>query len=142
MPKRVGITVVAFSALLFLSVAAHAGKQPVTIKVKIEGTVLDAKMLLERLNVNGKDDEVVGRHRMVFEQTEKDYDYRIVFNIEQRPYGVGYGSMNSSMASADVFDNANAELFKFNRQGRASDKGAANAVAVEILKRIIVLEKK
>ena len=50
--------------------------------------------------------------------------------------------MNSSMASADVFDNANAELFKFNRQGRASDKGAANAVAVEILKRIIVLEKK
>jgi hypothetical protein len=126
--------------LFFLGTVAQAGRTPTTFKVKIEATELDKKLLLERLNANGKDDEIVGRHLMKFELADQDCDYRIVFAIEQRPYGVGYGSMNSSMASVDVFDKTNVELFKFNRQGRATDKGAANAAAIEILKRLIQLQ--
>ena len=44
MPKRVGITVVAFQRVAVPERCGNTpGKQPVTIKVKIEGTVLDCE---------------------------------------------------------------------------------------------------
>jgi hypothetical protein len=38
-----------------------------------------------------------------------------------------------------VFDTKGAELFNFNRDGRKTDSGAANATAKEIIKRLRVL---
>lgn len=40
------------------------------------------------------------------------------------------------MAVADVYDAQGKELFKFDRKGRGTDKGATNAVAKEIIKRL------
>ena len=118
---------------------AVAKVPPKVLKVKIEGTELDRKMLLRQLNVNGAD------HRMTFELVEADYDYRIVFATGQGTtqttiWGSG-GSLNSSNASADVFDLKGTELFRFERKQRGTDEGATNAVAEEIIKRIRKLDK-
>jgi hypothetical protein len=50
-----------------------------------------------------------------------------------------YGDINASMASTAVFDSNGTELFEFERHGRATDNGATNAVAKEIIKRLIKL---
>jgi hypothetical protein len=123
---------------------AFAKTSPTVLKVKIEGTELDRKMLLSKLNENGKD-RVQVRHGMKFELVDADYDYRIVFATGQgttqaTTWGSG-GSMNSSSASADVFDGKGTELFKFERNQRWTDEGASNAVAEEIIKRILKLNK-
>jgi hypothetical protein len=104
-------------------------------KVKIEATELDRKMLLQKLNSHGAD------HRMKFESAESDYDYRIVFSTGQEKSVAGVwgsgGSFNSSVANADVFDGKGTELFRFERKQRGTDSGATNAVAKEIIKRIL-----
>jgi hypothetical protein len=131
--------------ILSVSLCCSAAKAPdEVLKVKIEGTELDRKMLLLKLNENGKDRDVV-RHKMKFELVEAEYDYRIVFATGQDTtqttiWGSG-GSMNSSTASADVFDEKGTELFRFERNHRGTDEGATNAVAEEIIKRIIKLNK-
>jgi hypothetical protein len=81
---------------------------------------------------------------MTFELVEADYDYRIVFATGQGTtqttiWGSG-GSLNSSNASADVFDLKGTELFRFERKQRGTDEGATNAVAEEIIKRIRKLD--
>ena len=118
---------------------AVAKVPPKVLKVKIEGTELDRIMLLWKLNVNG------AYHRMTFELVEADYDYRIVFATGQgttqiTSRGSG-GSINSSGASADVFDSKETELFRFERNQRWTDEGATDAVAREIIKRIRMLDK-
>ena len=123
---------------------AVAKVPPKVLKVKIEGTELDRAMLLQKLIRNGKDPDVV-RHRMKFELVDADYDYRIVFATSQSTtqftiWGSG-GSMNSSNASADVFDSKGTELFRFERNQRGTDEGATNDVAYEIIKRILKLDK-
>jgi hypothetical protein len=114
---------------------AVAKVPPKVLKVKIEGTELDRAMLLQKLNRNGAD------HRMKFELVEADYDYRIVFATGQGTTQTTYGEMNTSGASADVFDSNGTELFSFERKGRWTDKGATDEVAYEIIKRIRQLNK-
>lgn len=120
--------------------AAAAAKVPPKVsKVKIEATELDRKMLLRQLNSNG----TKLRHEMKFElvESDTDYDYRIVFATSQGTTQTSFGEMNTSGASADVFDSNGTELFWFERKGRWTDKGAADAVAYEIIKRILQLNK-
>jgi hypothetical protein len=119
---------------------AFAKTPPTVLKVKIEATELDRKMLLSKLNKNGKDRDQV-RNGMEFELVDADYDYRIVFATNQGTALARGSSMNSSGASADVFDGKGTELFKFERNERRTDEGASNAVAEEIIKRIVKLNK-
>ena len=74
-----------------------------------------------------------------FELAESDFDYRIVFSTGQGTTETTWGELNSSLASADVFDPNGTELFKFERKGRGRDEAATNAVAKEIIKRILKL---
>ncbi|HXM09074.1 MAG TPA: hypothetical protein VN946_03900 [Terriglobales bacterium] len=61
---------------------------------KIEATELDRKMLLSKLNENGKDRDQV-RNVMKFELVDADYDYRIVFTTDQGATLARGSSMNS-----------------------------------------------
>lgn len=113
----------------------------VTVKVKIDATEFDRRMLLDKLNANGRE------HHLKFELAGEEYEYRIVFEVEQETSyggsiwgGVGRnGVYNVSSASADVYDAKANELFEFKRRLRATDYGAANAVAKEIIKRMLKL---
>ena len=113
-----------------------------TVKVKIDSTEFDRRMLLDKLNVNGRE------HNLKFELAEQEYEYRIVFDVEQETsLGGGVwggiwvrdGTYNVSSASADVYDPKGNELFEFKRRQRVTDYGAANAVAKEIIKRMLKL---
>jgi len=139
--------IVGVSLCCALAVAkAHPEK---VMKVKIEATELDRKTLLLKLNKHGRDTDPASYdklpYKMKFEQVEVDYDYRIVFATGQGMSdftlrGSG-GSINTSGASADVFDSKGTELFRFERNQRGTDEGATNAVAEEIIKRILKLNK-
>jgi hypothetical protein len=133
----------ALALLLFAAVSSPASAQtnpktqnpnPQPSKITIEATELDKKMLLEKLNVHGAD------HKLRFVLAEKDFDYRIVFSTGQRGYQTGYGEMNSSGSSVQVYDSKGTELFAYNRAGRATDSGATNAAAKEIIKRLRKLQ--
>jgi len=111
-----------------------------TVKVKIEGSELDRRMLLERLNAHGPE------RKMKFELADQEFNYRIVFETDQETalsggwrHGGG-GTYNTSSANADVYDARGNELFKFNRRLRARDSGATNAVAKEIIRRLRKLQ--
>jgi hypothetical protein len=123
------------SLLLVLGAPGPAQSQtvPKVIRAKIEGTELDRRMLLKDLKTHGLD------HHMKFELAESDFDYRIVFSTGQGTTETTWGELNSSLASADVFDPNGTELFKFERKGRGRDEAATNAVAKEIIKRILKL---
>ena len=133
----------ALALLLFAAVSSPACAQtnaktqnpnPQPSRITIEATELDKKILLEKLNVHGAD------HKLGFVLAEKDFDYRIVFSTGQRGYQTGYGEMNSSGSSVQVYDSKGTELFAFNRAGRATDSGATNAAAKEIIKRLRKLQ--
>jgi hypothetical protein len=133
----------ALALLLFAAVSSPACAQtnaktqnpnPQPSRITIEATELDKKILLEKLNVHGAD------HKLKFVLAEKDFDYRIVFSTGQRGYQTGYGEMNSSGSSVQVYDSKGTELFAFNRAGRATDSGATNAAAKEIIKRLRKLQ--
>jgi hypothetical protein len=123
--------------LLLLVLGAFCCAQSQTgskaIRTRIEGTELDRRMLLQKLNAHGQD------HHMRFEPAESEFDYRIAFSTGQGTTQTTWGELNSSVASADVFDPNGTELFRFERKGRGSDESATNAVAKEIIKRILKL---
>jgi hypothetical protein len=112
---------------------AQGKSHPTELKVKIEATELDRKVLLERLNAGGKG------HHLQFALAEQDFDYRIVFGTAQGPVNTVYGAINASTASTSVFDAKGTELFEFKREGRWTDSGATNATAKEIIKRLVLL---
>lgn len=104
-------------------------------KIKIESTLLDQKMILEKLNSHGSS------HHLIFVLADDEFDYRIVFSTRQKPVGTVYGDINASTASTSVFNSRGEELFEFERSGRWTDSGATNAVAKEIIKRLLKLQK-
>jgi hypothetical protein len=131
---RYALIATATVVLLALGMAQSPPIQK-SAKVKIEATELDRRMLLQKLNSHGAD------HGMKFEAADSEYDYRIVFSTGQEKSVAGVwgsgGSFNSSVAAADVFDGKGTELFKFERKQRGTDSGATNAVAKEIIKRLL-----
>ena len=130
------------SILLFLVTAAALAlaQSARTLRVKIEAPKYDRVMLLERLNDNGRS------KGLRFTEADSEYDYRIVFNTEQTQAievsaGSG-GTNNRSAAKTSVYDAKDEALFEFRRDKRLTDKGATNAVAKEIIKRLLVLGAK
>jgi hypothetical protein len=118
---------------------AKAAAQPETVKVKIEASEMDRRMLLDKLNEHGAE------HGMKFVLDEKEFGYRINFTVEQgHAWSAGAGSggtYNTSEAKATVYDDKDGELFRFSRAQRRTDSGAANAVAKEIIKRMLKLKE-
>ncbi|GAC1637198.1 MAG: hypothetical protein NVS9B14_16940 [Candidatus Acidiferrum sp.] len=117
---------------------AKAATQPETVKVKIEASEMDRRMLLEKLNEHGAE------KGMKFVLDEKEFSYRIEFAIDQgHAWNAGAGSggtYNTSEAKATVYDERDGELFHFSRAQRRTDSGATNAVAKEIIKRMLKLK--
>jgi hypothetical protein len=101
-----------------------------TWRVRVDARDPDRGLLIQKLNEHGAD------HHIKFEFVNQNFDYRIA-------YGTGgftpYGYAPASAAVTKVFDANGAELFEFNRQGRKTDEGAANATAKEIIKRLLKL---
>jgi hypothetical protein len=134
--KRMKVIGVLF-ALALSSVCFAQNKSAISeLRVDIEATELDKKQLLERLNANS------GGHHLKFVASEQDFDYRIEFGTGQKPVATGYGDINASLGSTSVYDAQGKELFEFKREGRWTDSGATNAVAKEIIKRILKLQNK
>jgi hypothetical protein len=119
--------------LLLVTPVCSAQSEP-PLKVKIQATLLDSKVLLEKLNSNG------ASHHLKFILAD-EFDYRIVFSTAQKPVSTAYGDINASTASTSVFDSNGTELFNFERAGRWTDTGAANAAAKELIKRLVKLRK-
>ena len=130
-------------ALLLLAfpggAAAKTATQPESVKVKIEASEIDRRLLLDKLNEHGAE------HGMKFVLDEKEYSYRINFAIEQgKAWDTGAGSggsYNTSEAKTTVWDEKGVELFSFKRAQRRTDTGATNAVAKEIIKRMLKLKQ-
>lgn len=125
---------IAFLLGVVVTSLAQTPPATTTLKVKIEATEMDKALLLSKLNQHGPS------HGLKFELADKDYDYRIVFATSQASsfwaaLGSG-GAMNVSGARTQVFDAQGRNLFAFQRAGRATDAGATNAVAKEIIKRL------
>jgi hypothetical protein len=113
--------------ILAPGIARAAVAADTTVLVRLEGTELDSKLLLEKLNDNGKS------HHLKFAAADQDYDYRIVFETyqEQTPTG-----NRRSGAHVTVYDKQGKALFSFTREQRLTDSGATIAVAKEIIKRL------
>lgn len=137
-----------FILLLCMSMVGQnssSGTSPAeTIRIKIDATELDRRMLLEKLNARGQEHQ---EHKVKFELADQDFAYRIEFATDQETalsnrYGHGGGgTYNSSTASATVYDAHGAALFQFKRRLRATDSGSTNAVAKEIIKRMMKLRR-
>lgn len=132
----------ALALLVFVfpaSAPAKAATQPETVKVKIEASEMDRRMLLQKLNEHGAE------KGMKFVLDDKEFNYRIEFSIDQ---GKGWtsgvasgGSYNTSEAKTTVYNEKDGELFHFTRAQRRTDSGATNAVAKEIIKRMLKLKE-
>jgi hypothetical protein len=113
---------------------AQSDSPKATYPVKIEATELDAIVLLQKLNENGKYDGIS------FARVESGYTYLIKFETFQGTQSSFFrgsgGEYNSSGAGAKVYDPKGLELFEFVRANRGTDKAATNSVAKEIIKRI------
>jgi hypothetical protein len=116
---------------LAFSATVHARKQPQEIRVRVEASAWYQTLLLEKLNDSGR------LHGLHFDESDQNFDYRIAFGTGQDQVAAEYGQMNDATGSAAVFDAHGAEMFEFNRQGRFSDAGVTNAIAKEIVKRLL-----
>ena len=114
--------------MLFCSLALGQTKPVAKVRINIEAPESDKLMLLEKLNEHG------AGHHMHFTELKEGFDYRIVFGTSQP--SVPYWG-NTSAAGVSVFDSKGTELFRFSRSNRTTDAGATNAVAKEIVKRLL-----
>ena len=142
--KALTIALLLLFCTSLLAQNAPASRPLETIRIKIDANELDRRMLLEKLNARGLERP---EHKVKFELADQDFTYRIVFATDQETalsnrYGhSGGGTYNSSTASATVYDNNGAALFQFKRRLRVTDSGSTNAVAKEIIKRIMKLRR-
>ncbi|PYU18000.1 MAG: hypothetical protein DMG32_26760 [Acidobacteria bacterium] len=82
--------------LLMIAVSpslAQSKPQSETMKVKVEGTELDQRQLLQKMNEHGAD------HRMRFEASDGGFDYRIVFETSQGQDAVKVAFMLAGIVS-------------------------------------------
>jgi hypothetical protein len=101
------------------------------IRVKIDSNKeLDRALLIQKLKEHGAD------HHMKFELVNENFDYRIAYGTGEAAGFSPYGPVVATASVTRVFDAKGAEVFNFNRDGRKTDAGAANATAKEIVKRL------
>ena len=117
--------------VLTLAPASTPAAPDTTLQVRIEATELDKKILLEKLNDNGK-----SRH-LKFAPADGEFDYRIVFENFQEETPTGNRRSGAHVA---VYDKQGNSLFSFTREQRITDTGATDAVAKEIIKRLRELQ--
>ena len=98
------------------------------VRVRIDAKELDRGLLIQKLNEHGAD------HHLKFEVVNQNFEYRIAYGTGQA--GSPYGPVVATASVTRVFDAKGSELFSFNRDGRKTDVGAANATAKEIVKRL------
>jgi hypothetical protein len=101
-----------------------------TLRVRIDAKEFDRALLIQKLNEHGAD------HHIKFELVNQNFDYRIAYGIGQAGGIAPYGPVVATASVTRVFDATGSELFSFNRDGRKTDVGAANATAKEIVKRL------
>ena len=118
-------------AFALAPVVARPVTADTTLHVRIEATELDRKLLIEKLNDNGKS------HHLKFAAADDGFDYRIVFETFQEETPTGN---RRSGAHVTVYDKQGNTLFAFTREQRLTDTGATNAVAKEIIKRLRELQ--
>ena len=117
--------------LIFSCGLAQLAMGQQVIRVKIDSNKeLDRALLFQKLNEHGAD------HHMKFELAKENYEYRIAYGTGQAAGLSPYGPVVATASVTRVFDARGAELFNFNRDGRKTDAGAANATAKEIIKRL------
>jgi hypothetical protein len=100
------------------------------VRVRIDAKELDRALLIQKLKEHGAD------HHMKFELVNENFEYRIAYGTGQAAGFAPYGPVVATASVTRVFDAKGAELFAFNRDGRKTDAGAANATAKEIVKRL------
>lgn len=100
------------------------------VRVKIDAKELDRALLFQKLNEHGAD------HHLKFVLANQNFEYRIAYGTGQAGGLAPYGPVVATASVTRVFDASGAELFNFNRDGRKTDAGAANATAKEIIKRL------
>jgi len=94
-------------------------------------------MLLKDLNDNGQDKNL----KFTAAAVGEPFQYKIVYDNSIKPVQTYYGQSNTHAASVTCYDLTGQILFTFTREARMTEKGAANAAAEEIIKRLLGLEK-
>lgn len=115
-------------ALLFTLIPGAASAAD--IKVKIEGTLSDSLTLLQALNENGRE------YDLHYKLADERFDYRIATYSEGFKASGLVLSSGAANASAAILTSDCKLLFIVSRSGRATQRGALNAVAKEINKRL------
>lgn len=116
------------------TVVAQTQPSTATFKVKIEASDADRQLLLGKLKTNGAAGGVT------FSLVDQGFDYRVVFSTTHAPLDATQRQVNSSGATAKVFDAHGAELFDVQRAARFTNSGAANAIAKDIVSRLMKLK--
>jgi hypothetical protein len=116
--------------LIFSCCFAQFAMGQQTWRVRIDAKEFDRGLLIQKLNEHSAD------HHIKFEFVNQNFDYRIAYGTGQAGGLAPYGPVVATASVTKVFDAKGAELFEFNRDGRKTDAGAANATAKEIIKRL------
>src|SRR6516225_12327179 len=102
-----------------------------TLKVRIEATEHDKRLLLDKLQQHGRE------HQLECELTDENFDYRIEFQVQ---YMATPGEAGDTYASAKVYDSNGRILLGFDRDSRVpwgdSDARATDKVGKEIMKQL------
>ena len=113
------------AAAFLVSLPARAGE----LKVFIDGADDDVKLLLEKLNENGREAS------LSFSQVKSGYLYRIAVDAESATKGdILFGG--GADAAAAVLTPECRLLFVVSRGGRGKKAGAMNALSKEIVKKL------
>jgi hypothetical protein len=108
-----------------------------TLKVKIEASESDKKLLLKKLNDHGCS------HALLFEMADEGVEYLISFSNVQKARSTlglgGGGTAYSSVALTTVYNDKGTLLFQVERGNRLTHPGAVNASAKEVVKRLILV---
>lgn len=127
-----------FFLTLLVCSAGFAAAQPkpagAVLKIKVEASDFDRQLLFDKLNANGF------RSGAKFVLADQDFDYRIVFSVNHNSVNANQRQVNASGANAQVFDPQGRQLFELDRQARFTGSGAANAVAKDIVVRLLKLK--
>jgi hypothetical protein len=109
-----------------------------TIRVWLDANVWNEVILLKQLNAHG-----AAKHwQFQTVAPGETYDYRIVFDSFPKDVPTPYGNIPAHDSSVTVYDATGQELFSYTREGRWTEKGASDAAAKEIIKRLAVLNGK
>jgi len=122
--------IAAFVLTIIAGLAPRALAGPAEVKVRIEASLPDAVKLVERLNVNGREEGI--QFRMV----EDEFDFRIATGSEGWSAADVWLGGGGADASAAVLTPDCKLLFIVARSGRMTQSGAINALSKELAKKL------